>query len=87
MDLASALQRLANYRTKNSRASREIFQSGVVVFRNDALRKLGDDSWQFLESLALAAVDVGRIDVAEVSQLPRVLVSGCSLSLNGHRLV
>ena len=44
MDLASALQRLANYRTKNSRASREIFESGVVVFRNDALRKLGDDS-------------------------------------------
>jgi tetratricopeptide (TPR) repeat protein len=65
MDLASALQRLANYRTKNSRASREIFESGVVVFRNDALHKLGDDSWQFLESLALAAVDVGRMDVAE----------------------
>ncbi|KAI9464031.1 TPR-like protein [Lactarius psammicola] len=65
MDLASALQRLANYRTKNSRISREIFESGVVVFRNDALYKLGDDSWQFLESLALAAVDVGRIDVAE----------------------
>ena len=44
MDLPSALQRLANYRTKNSRASREIFESGVVVFRNDALHKLGDDS-------------------------------------------
>ncbi|KAH8990742.1 TPR-like protein [Lactarius akahatsu] len=65
MDVASALQRLANYRTKNSRASREIFESGVIVFRNDALHKLGDDSWQFLESLALAAVDVGRVDVAE----------------------
>ncbi|KAH9077702.1 TPR-like protein [Lactarius deliciosus] len=65
MDVASALQRLANYRTKNSRTSREIFESGVVVFRNDALHKLGDDSWQFLESLALAAVDVGRVDVAE----------------------
>ncbi|KAH9064579.1 TPR-like protein [Lactarius vividus] len=65
MDVASALQRLANYRTKNSRTSREIFESGVVVFRNNALHKLGDDSWQFLESLALAAVDVGRIDVAE----------------------
>jgi len=32
--------------------------------------------WLFLESLALAAVDVGRIDVAEVSHLLRVLVSG-----------
>ena len=42
--------------------------------------------WQFLESLALAAIDVGRIDVAKVSQLPHVLVSGCSLSRNGHRV-
>ncbi|KAI0299385.1 TPR-like protein [Multifurca ochricompacta] len=65
MDLTSALQRLANYRARNSRASRQIFETGVVVFRNDALHKLGDDSWEFLESLALAAVDVGRIDVAE----------------------
>ena len=44
MDLATALQRLANYRTKNTRASREIFESGVVVFRNNALHKLADDS-------------------------------------------
>jgi hypothetical protein len=44
MDLASALKRLADYRTKNTRASRQIFESGVVVFRNDPLRKLGDDS-------------------------------------------
>jgi hypothetical protein len=42
--------------------------------------------WQFLESLALAAVDVGRIDVAKVSQLPHVLVSVHSLSRNGHRV-
>jgi hypothetical protein len=86
MDLPSALQQLNDYSSKNSRASRQIFESGVVIFRNDALHKLGDDStfpggppphaptadhstlgWQCLESLALAAVDVGRIDVAEVS--------------------
>jgi ER membrane protein complex subunit 2 len=85
MDLPSAFQRLANYRTKNTRLSRQIFESGLVVYRNNAWHKLGDDSksplstywqrprlmitlgWQFLESLALAAADVGRIDVAEVS--------------------
>ncbi|TFY79795.1 hypothetical protein EWM64_g4218 [Hericium alpestre] len=65
MDLSTALQRLANYRTQNSRASQDIFESGVIVFRKDALHKLGDDSWQFLEQLALAAIDVGRLDVAE----------------------
>ncbi|TFY63734.1 hypothetical protein EVG20_g6193 [Dentipellis fragilis] len=84
MDLSTALERLANYRTRNSRASQEIFESGVVVFRNDALHQLGDDSaslfhacsaryidrlvtkgWAFLEQLTLAAIDVGRLDVAE----------------------
>ncbi|KAA1471927.1 TPR-like protein [Dentipellis sp. KUC8613] len=65
MDLPTALERLANYRSRNSRASQEIFESGVVVFRNDALHKLGDDSWAFLEQLTLAAIDVGRLDVAE----------------------
>jgi ER membrane protein complex subunit 2 len=43
MDLASALKRLADYHTKNTRASRQIFESGVIVFRNDPLHKLGDD--------------------------------------------
>jgi hypothetical protein len=44
MELASALQQLSNYSTKNTRASRQIFESGVVVFRNNALHKLGDNS-------------------------------------------
>jgi len=44
MELASALQRLSDYSTKNTRASRQIFESGVVIFRNNALHKLGDDS-------------------------------------------
>ncbi|THH18880.1 hypothetical protein EW146_g2175 [Bondarzewia mesenterica] len=65
MDLASALERLANYRTRNCRASQDIFENGVVVFRNNALQKLGDDTWSFLEQLTLASIDVGRMDVAE----------------------
>jgi len=64
MDSAEAIQRLANYSKRNCRASREIFEAGIII-RDDASRKLGDDSWQFLESLALASIDVGRIDVAE----------------------
>ena len=43
-ELASALQRLANYRIRNCRASQDIFESGVVVFRNNALHKFGEDS-------------------------------------------
>ncbi len=51
MDLASALERLSNYSTKNTRASRQIFESGVVIFRNNALHKLSDDSERRLPSL------------------------------------
>ncbi|KAF8465878.1 TPR-like protein [Russula ochroleuca] len=65
MDLASALQRHTNSSTKNTRASRQFFESGIVIYRNNAWHKLGDDSWQFLESLALSAIDNGRIDIAE----------------------
>ncbi|KAI0046782.1 TPR-like protein [Auriscalpium vulgare] len=82
MDLPAALQRLANYRLRNSRASRDIFESGVLVLRKNALSKLGDDrtfahtlarrnvhrvsiGWVFLEQLALASIDIGRLEVAE----------------------
>jgi hypothetical protein len=51
MELASALQQLSNYSAKNTRASRQIFESGVVVFRNNALHKLGDDSARCNHSL------------------------------------
>jgi len=45
MDTASAIERLANYSKKNSRASRDIFEAGVVIFDDDALlHRLGDDS-------------------------------------------
>ncbi|EIM87497.1 TPR-like protein [Stereum hirsutum FP-91666 SS1] len=64
-DLTSALQRLANYRSHNTRASKDVFESGVVVLKQNAINKLGDDSWSFLEQLALAAIDVGRYDVAD----------------------
>lgn len=44
VDLASALQRLANYRSHNTRASKDVFESGVVVLKQNAVDKLGDDS-------------------------------------------
>lgn len=44
MDTASAIERLAKYSKKNSRNSREIFEAGAVIFRDEALHRLGDDS-------------------------------------------
>ena len=54
MELASALQRHSDYSTKNTRASRQIFENGVVIFRNNALHKLGDDSARCNHSFAHA---------------------------------
>ncbi|KZS90519.1 TPR-like protein [Sistotremastrum niveocremeum HHB9708] len=65
MDLTSALQRLASYRAKQSRASADIVKDGELVLRKAGLTKLGDEEWAFLEQLALAALDTGKLDVAD----------------------
>jgi len=43
MNVASALEKLAKYNATNTRASRQIFESGVVVLRNNAQHRLGND--------------------------------------------
>ncbi|KZT28258.1 TPR-like protein [Neolentinus lepideus HHB14362 ss-1] len=65
MDLPSALQKLSTFRARSTRASQETFDKGLVVLKGNGLKKLGDESWSFLEQLALAAIDVGRLDIAD----------------------
>jgi hypothetical protein len=43
MDLSSALQKLATYRVQNTRASQETFEKGVIILKNNAARKMGDE--------------------------------------------
>ncbi|KAJ7093990.1 hypothetical protein B0H15DRAFT_831508 [Mycena belliarum] len=62
---SSALEKLATFRTNNTRASQETFQTASVILKS--AQKLGDDGWAVLEQLFLAAVDVGRLDVADQS--------------------
>ncbi|KAG6888251.1 hypothetical protein C0995_009452 [Termitomyces sp. Mi166 len=63
--LAPALERLATYRTNNTRASQETFKNGCLILKSGSKTKLGDDAWAFLEQLALASIDVGRLDIAD----------------------
>jgi len=65
MSLQFALEQLATYRTKNIRASQDVFRNGLLVLQKKGLKKLGDDGWTFLEQLTLASIDVGRLDVAD----------------------
>lgn len=61
----SALEELAKYRVQNRRASQEVFEKGTSVLQKNGHSKMGDEVWDFLEQLALAAIDVGRLDVAD----------------------
>ncbi|KAG7445654.1 uncharacterized protein BT62DRAFT_896931 [Guyanagaster necrorhizus] len=65
MSLSSALKTLANYRAHNTRASQDVVNKGSIVLKSNGARKLGDEAWAFLEQLALAAIDIGRLDVAD----------------------
>ncbi|KAI9567671.1 TPR-like protein [Boletus coccyginus] len=65
MSVRSALDQLATYRAQNARASQDIFEKGALILQKNVLHKMGDESWAFLEQLALAAIDVGRLDVAD----------------------
>ncbi|KAF8128535.1 TPR-like protein [Boletus edulis] len=65
MSVQAALDQLATYRTQNTRASQDIFEKGALVLEKHVVHKMGDECWGFLEQLALAAIDVGRLDVAD----------------------
>ncbi|KAF9467711.1 hypothetical protein BDZ94DRAFT_1248851 [Collybia nuda] len=67
MSLSSALERLSTYRTNNTRASQETFEKGCQVLKAGSTPNLGDEGWAFLEQLALASIDVGRLDIADLS--------------------
>ncbi|KAJ6588472.1 hypothetical protein B0H19DRAFT_207703 [Mycena capillaripes] len=63
MSLSSALEKLATFRTNNTRASQETFKNASVILKS--AKQLGDDGWAVLEQLFLASVDIGRLDVAD----------------------
>ncbi|KAF7292845.1 TPR-REGION domain-containing protein [Mycena indigotica] len=63
MSLATALDQLSTFRTNNSRSSQETFKHASVIIKSS--QKIGDDGWAVLEQLFLAAVDIGRLDVAD----------------------
>ncbi|KAF8624675.1 hypothetical protein AX17_007006 [Amanita inopinata Kibby_2008] len=65
MSLPAALETLANYRARNTRASQETFNKGTLVFKSGGISSLGNEAWAFLEQFALAAIDIGRLDIAD----------------------
>ncbi|PCH36887.1 TPR-like protein [Wolfiporia cocos MD-104 SS10] len=65
MDLTNSLQKLAGYRPKKTPKSKETYKKGLVLLRNGGFAKQGDEGWESLEKLTLAALDQGDIAVAD----------------------
>ena len=62
MSLSASLERLSNYRIKNTRASRDIFDTGLPIFEQ-RLDSLGDESATFVPPTALRSGLTGNIRV------------------------
>ncbi|GAB1520391.1 Inositol phosphatase SIW14 [Rhizoctonia solani] len=62
--MTEVFQRFATYRSHGTRSSVEIVREGEPLLLNEKYRS-ADDPWAFLEQLAFAAMDVGRLDIAD----------------------
>ncbi|OCH94632.1 TPR-like protein [Obba rivulosa] len=65
MDLSSSLQRLSAHRPQPPRKAQETLDSGLPLLDSGKYARMGDEGWEAVEKLALAALDVGKIDVAD----------------------
>lgn len=65
--LSSALAKLAAFRAHSSRKSQEIVDAGTPLLLKRKITLSDADSSAWLEQLALAAIDVGNLDIADVS--------------------
>ncbi|KAI9056396.1 TPR-like protein [Trametes sanguinea] len=65
MEVTFSLQKLAAYKPRQNRKSRESFDSGVVLLERGTYAAKGEAGWDELEKLALAALDQGNTEVAD----------------------
>ncbi|KAH9947749.1 TPR-like protein [Amylocystis lapponica] len=65
MDLTNSLQKLAAYRPQRTPKSKETLEKGIVILQNNGYAKQGDEGWESVEKLALAALDEGNVEVAD----------------------
>lgn len=65
MDLTNSLQKLAGYRPRKTQKSKETYDKGLILLKNGGYSRQGDEGWETLEKLALAALDQGDVEVAD----------------------
>ncbi|KAF8523715.1 TPR-like protein [Hysterangium stoloniferum] len=62
---AVSTDQLASWRARGTRASEQTVKQGLIVLHSGGYKKMGNDAWSFLEQLALASLDIGRLDIAD----------------------
>lgn len=62
-----------------SRQSQQVVEYGTFILEGGHLKKLGDDTWSFLEQVGIAALDLGRWELAEVSGVPAQARALCGI--------
>ncbi|KAI0074918.1 TPR-like protein [Panus rudis PR-1116 ss-1] len=65
MELASSLQQLGGYLPRKSQKSQDVIDRTLPLLKSGAYAKQGDEAWETLEKLTLAALDQGNIEVAD----------------------
>ncbi|THG99441.1 hypothetical protein EW145_g7267 [Phellinidium pouzarii] len=65
MSAQLSLQKLASFRAQNSRQSLETVEHGTILLKNKKATSADPDACAWLEQLVLAAIDVGRLSIAD----------------------
>lgn len=64
--LSEALQKLSSFRAQNSRQSLQIVTAGAPLLHSSYARNGDAETYATLEQLALASIDVGKLEIADV---------------------
>ncbi|XP_006455301.1 hypothetical protein AGABI2DRAFT_145494 [Agaricus bisporus var. bisporus H97] len=65
--MSPSIEDLASFRTKNFRASQEFIDKASPILKDVKKAKSNDDVWSVVEQLGMAALDVGRLDIAKTA--------------------
>ncbi|TBU37051.1 TPR-like protein [Dichomitus squalens] len=65
MEYTYSLQKLAAYQPRKSKKSKETFDSGLALLERGGFAGKGEEGWDAIEKLALAAIDQENIQVAD----------------------
>ncbi|EMD36887.1 hypothetical protein CERSUDRAFT_51519 [Gelatoporia subvermispora B] len=65
MDLTSSLQRLSAHRPQQRQRAQETLDRGLPLLNSGKYARTGDEGWETVEKTALAALDLGQLDVAD----------------------